>query len=470
MSTIIRPTLIVTLTLMLSISCAQTPRRIPERHSFFQFSFFPGISTNGVSSATFYNDISFNLLGGHSAGNRLLEIGVLTNSNMRSVSGIQVAGLANIIGANAFVNLLPMEERDLMEQGYESSNRGIQLSGLLNYVRDNSKTIQMTAGLNVVGLDFKGFQLAGFGNSAGGNASGVQVAGIYNIAHESMGGLQISTMFNYTSGRLAGAQLGLVNRATQIEGKRSAPATRSRGMQLGLVNLSRKMNGSQIGLVNFGGAMRGNQIGIINFFQKVPTKENVALGMPIGLLNIGSVGSVTRLYFSDLFPINVEHTTGNCSNCSVSAMGKSDMPYEGNWKKLNQNALIAGYDPRYQSWGFGYGFMKILLNKFAMIEKPKKFPMNARHMISYGARVMHLNQDRSFDKSFNLLTRLHLEYGHRRWFGWQYYGGISLNYFVHEQEELAGIYHVAAPVIEVGKVGRLFSSFWPGYSVGIQIN
>jgi hypothetical protein len=469
MSTIVRPLLVVILVLCLFESPAQTARRIPERRSFFQFSFFPGISTNGLNSAIFYNDISFNLIGGHSAGNRLLEIGLLTNSNMRSVSGIQIAGLANIIGANAFVNLLPMEERELVEQGYESSNRGIQLAGLLNYVRDNSRTIQMTAGLNVVGLNFKGFQLAGLGNSAGGTGDGIQVAGIYNIAHESMGGVQLSTTFNYTCGRLAGAQVGLVNKAAQIEGRHSAPATRSRGMQLGVVNLSRKMNGSQIGLVNFGGAMRGNQFGIINFFQKVPTKENVKLGMPVGLLNIGSVGSVTRLSFNDLFPINLEHTTGNCSNCTVSGMGKTDMPYNDTWKKLNQNALIAGYDPRFQSWGFGYGFMRIMLNKVAMMENPDR-PVNAKHMLSYGARVMHLNQSKSFDKSFNLLTRLHFEYGYRKWFGWHYFAGISLNYFVHEQEELTGIYHIAAPVIEAGKIGKLFGSFWPGYSVGIQIN
>jgi hypothetical protein len=459
-----------TIVLTMSALCSgQAVRRIPpERRSFFQFSFFPGISTNGLSSASFSNDISFNLLGGLSAGNRLLEIGILTNSNMRSVNGIQIAGLANVIGANAFINLTTTESNDLVEQGYESSNRGIQFAALLNFVRDNSYTFQLTGGLNVVGLDFRGFQFAGLGNSAGGSAAGVQLAGIYNIAHESMAGMQISSSFNYTSGRLAGLQLALVNRATQIAGKNSSPATRGRGIQLGALNFSRKMNGTQIGLINFGGSMRGNQVGIINFFQKVPTKENTRLGTPVGLINIGSVGSVTRIYFNDLFPVNLEHTTGNCANCTVSGMGKTDYPYLDTWKKLNQNALIAGYDPRFQSWGFGYGFMRILLNKVAMMEDPDK-PKNGKHMLSYGGRLMHLNAGRAFDPSFNLLTRLHFEYGYRKWFGWQYFAGISFNYFVHEGEDTSA-YHINAPVIALGNLGKHFSSFWPGYSIGIQLN
>jgi hypothetical protein len=445
----------------------QTVRRIPEHKRFFQFSFFPGISTNGLNSASYSNDFSFNLFGGLSAGNRIFEIGLITNSNLREVSGIQIAGLANIVGTNAFINLTPTEQYDLIQEGDESSSHGIQIAGLLNYVRDNSQALQLTAGLNVVGLDFRGFQFAGIGNSSGANAAGLQFAGFYNIAHESITGLQISTSFNYTSGRLSGAQLGLVNKARKIDGRNSTPATKARGLQIGIVNLSRQMNGAQVGLINFGGAMRGNQFGLINFFRKLPTKENVRLGTPVGLINIGSVGSVARIYFNEIFPLNFEYTTGNCLNCSVSGVGKTDMPYNDRWKKLNQNALIAGYDPRYQSWGFGYGFMRILLNKVSMIEKPDR-PRNAKHMISYGARVLHLNSTKS-DPTFNLLTRLHFEYGYKKWFGWHYYAGLSINYFVHDAEQGASVYHINAPLLEAGTIGKMFSTLWPGYSLGIQL-
>jgi len=458
----------ITALLVLPIGVFAQTKRIPEYKRFFQVSMFPGISTNGLTSGSFRNTISINLFGGISAGNRVLELGLLTNANMKEVSGIQIAGLANIIGANAFINLTAMEERDMIKEGFECSNKGIQVAGLLNYVRDNSHTIQATAGLNVVGLNFRGFQLAGIGNSAGGYVGGAQVAGIYNIAHESMAGFQVSTSFNYTSGQLSGLQLALVNKAVKIDGRNSSPRTSARGMQLGIVNLSREMNGRQVGLINFGGAMRGNQIGLINFFKKVPTKENLRLGTPIGLLNFGSVGSVKRLYMNDLFLANFEYTTGNCLNCSVGGMGKSDMPFNENWKKLNQNALILGFDPRYDTWGFGYGFMRILLNKVVMIDKPDA-PRNARKMISYGARIMHLNRSMSYDNSFNLLTRLQVDFGYKRKFLPRIFGGVSLNYFAHESMDVHNDYHIAAPVVTFGS-GKILSSMWPGYSLGLQFD
>lgn len=460
--------LVIVLPLFPALLLAQD-KRIPEHRSFFQVSLFPGISTNGITSGSFRNTISVNLFGGISAANRVLELGLISNSNMKEVSGIQIAGLANIIGANAFINLTAMEEREMIQEGFECSSKGIQVAGLLNYVRDNSHTIQATAGLNVVGLNFRGFQLAGIGNSAGGYVGGAQLAGFYNIAHESLAGFQVSTGFNYTSGRMSGLQLALVNKAAEIEGRNSSPATSSRGVQVGVVNLSRKMNGRQIGLINFGGAMRGNQIGLINFFKKVPTKENVRLGTPVGLLNFGSVGSVTRIQANDLFLANLEYTTGNCLNCSVAGMGKSDMPYNDRWKKLNQNALILGYDPRFGTWGFGYGFMRILLNKVRMLDKPDP-PKNERHMISYGGRLMHLNRSLGYDNSFNLLTRLHVEYGYKKKFGVRWIAGVSLNYFAHESTDVQGDYRISAPVVTLVRNSRVSSSLWPGYSFGIQLD
>lgn len=460
--------LLAFLLVLTPLSLLSQERKIPERRRFFQLSVFPGISTNGITSGSFRNTISVNLFGGVSAGNSLLELGIITNANMREVTGIQLAGLANIIGANAFLHLTTMEERDLIQNGYESSNKGIQIAGLMNYVRDNSHTIQFAGALNVVGLDFKGVQAAGIGNSAGGYVAGAQLSGFYNIAHEAMAGLQISGGYNYTRGRMSGMQLAVVNKASRIDGRHSSPASSSRGYQLGVVNLSRQMNGMQFGLLNFGGSMRGTQIGLINFFKKVPGKENTRSGTPVGLLNFGSVGSVTRIYFNELFLINAEYTTGNCLNCSVSGMGKSDMPYDEGWKKLNQNALILGYDPRFDTWGFGWGFMRILLQKVVMLDKPTA-PRNERHMISYGGRLMHLNTAMRLEQDFNLLTRLHVEYGYKKRFGPRILVGAALNYFAHRSSDARGDYHIAAALITAaGK--KITNSFWPGYTVGLQLD
>ena len=178
-----------------SIACGQVNKKIREYDRTFQFSIFPGISTNGISSGSYYNSFSLNLFGGLSAGNRILEIGLLTNNNMKTTTGIQIAGLANIVGTNSFLNLSLSEERTLINsEDFEVNRKGIQVAGLLNYVLNNASGIQLTAGLNVVGNNFRGVQIAGFGNSSGENTVGLQLAGIYNVSKESVGGFQISAL------------------------------------------------------------------------------------------------------------------------------------------------------------------------------------------------------------------------------------------------------------------------------------
>jgi hypothetical protein len=71
--------------------------------------------------------------------------------NVKSSTGIHLAGLANVIGANAFINLSMAEEWELIKDDFESNGKGIQVSGLLNYVRNHSSGIQLAGVLNVVG-------------------------------------------------------------------------------------------------------------------------------------------------------------------------------------------------------------------------------------------------------------------------------------------------------------------------------
>ena len=440
-------------------STAQSKRRFREFHKSFQFSLFPGISTNGISSGFYVNNFSFNLFGGYSAGNRILELGLFTNSNHKMITGMQVAGLANILGTNAFMNLTQSEERALLPNDFNADQKGIQLAGLLNYVLNNSAGIVVSGGLNVVGDDFTGFQLAGMGNSAGGLVSGVQLAGFYNIANEGIGGFQVAGLFNYTDGQLAGAQIALINKARRMNGKHTTPPTLSRSLQLGLLNFSKEMDGLQIGLINFGGKALGTQIGLINFFSKYPTKEMVKLGTPIGLLNFGSRGSYFRLSFNELYPINLERTSGMCYNCSPAM---SEMPYYDNQQKFTENALIIGYNPSHKNWGFGYGLQRVLYNKATM----KLSPLNRKKIITYGIKFIHLNRSMKFDQTFNLLNRFNLEYGVRKRFGYVF-AGLSANLFLQNPESI-GIYQVNTFKVKVGNVAGLTTSLWPGYEVGIQ--
>src|SRR5687767_2431770 len=138
---------------------AQVKKKIREYEKGFQFSLFPGISTNGISSGSYYNNYSVNLFGGLSAGNRILELGLITNSNMKTTTGIQIAGFANIVGTNAFINLTLSEERALINsEDFEVNRKGIQIAGFLNYVLNHASGIQFSGGLNVVGNNFKGIQ------------------------------------------------------------------------------------------------------------------------------------------------------------------------------------------------------------------------------------------------------------------------------------------------------------------------
>ena len=449
----------------ISFTAHSQVKKLREYERVFQFSLFPGISTNGISSGFYYNKYSLNLFGGLTAGNRNFEIGLITNSHFKSSTGIQLAGFANIIGTNAFVNLTQSEERALIHDGFEVNNKGIQIAGMVNYVLNHASGIQFAGGFNHVGNDFTGVQLAGMGNSTGGFSVGFHLAGFYNLAGESVAGVQVSTLLNYTDGELSGTQIALINKARWMKGKNSTPITRARSLQIGLFNFSKEMHGTQIGLINFGGEARGKQFGLINFYHKLKSKENANAGTPIGLLNLGSTGSVLRLQFNELFPTTIEYTTGNCQNCTWTVAGPIGMPYTENNKKLNQNALIVGFDPMRDTWGFGWGFQKILYNKVSI--RPFD-PRNEQRMISYGVRFIHLNRELQLDKTFNVVTRFHIEWGRRyRFLYW--YGGVSANYFLQDSKEDKALYKINSTKIAAGKVGEWGSFVWPGYTIGIQL-
>lgn len=440
-----------------------------------------------MESGHYFNKFSLNIFGGISAGNYHLEIGGVSNVSTQSSTGLQIAGLANVVGSNTYLNISKGEELALVEDGFSVDMKGIQLAGMLNYVRNNSEGIQLTGGVNFNNGYMHGFQLAGLANMAGKQAFGVQIAGLYNVALRGMTGSQLSVLFNYTYGQLSGLQLGLINRAVMMNGKNSLRPSNDRGFQLGLINIASEMDGTQIGLINFAGKSHGVQIGLINFFKPGPYRGSStgSYGAPVGLLNIGSNGSHIRVYADELFLTTIERTTGNCQNCTFTP---SQMPFSGRFKVMNQNALIFAYNHWQQynaevKWGIGYGFTKVYYNKSSMIGGDTR---NGRFMLSWGLRAMHLNRTEKFDKQLSLLTRAHIEAGFgSRWAlrtlmqmlqgsmsgkpdirgkrGPLLFGGVSLNNYLHTGEDLRRNFEIA-PNKEQG----LNLQYWPGYSFGIQ--
>lgn len=436
-------------------------RNISVTNRFFQVSLFPGISTNGYNSASFHNQFSINLFGGISAGNGIFEVGAITNKNIQGVTGIQLAGLANIVGANAFMNLSVPEQRMLTNNGFRSNQQGIQFAGIMNYVRNNSAGIQLAGGFNVTGDNSKGVQIAGLGNTAGGDSEGLQLSSLFNISRSSMAGFQVSGLLNYTEGELSGLQIAFMNKAGKIKGGKTTPPTKRRGFQFGVINSAKDMDGWQIGLVNISRTFKGKQIGIINVFPKNGEKEFSRRGTPIGLINYRSKGSYLRFSTNEIFNYNIETSSGNCLNCTYV---QSEMPLDDQNKIYNQNALIFGFDPILKTWGFGYGFQKVLYNKSSILPTDKR---NMKRQILYGIKFMHLNHDGVFDENFNLLSRLNFDLGMRK-FGGYIFAGLSLNYFMYTGETTIDVYKIRSEVLAGGRPFDLNANFWPGYSLGYQ--
>jgi hypothetical protein len=140
----------------------------------FQISLTPGLSTHGMFSPQVVNKFSLNLIGGYTAGVNGLEVGGLFNINKRESKYIQLAGVFNLAGGNV---------------------TGLQLAGLHNRSLDTVR--------------------------------GVQVSIFSNKAEQQLSGVQIGVMHNETH-LLKGVQIGIIN-----------VADTSKGVSLGLVNIIR---------------------------------------------------------------------------------------------------------------------------------------------------------------------------------------------------------------------------------------
>ncbi|WCT14366.1 hypothetical protein [Mucilaginibacter jinjuensis] len=137
----------------------------------FQVSLTPGLSTHGMFSPQVVNNFSLNLIGGYTAG----------------VKGLEVGGLFNI-------------------------NKG----------------------------DSKFLQWAGVFNLVGGNMTGLQFAGVNNVALDTLKGAQISLFINKAEEEVAGLQFSILHNTTR----------HLKGMQIGLINVADTSEGISFGLIN----------------------------------------------------------------------------------------------------------------------------------------------------------------------------------------------------------------------------
>lgn len=161
-----------------------------------QVSFIPFVGTNGKESARTINDFSFNVLGGYSAGTKVMEVGGLFNIDLLDVSYTQIAGLMNF---------------------NEGRMRGFQTAGLFNTNRKGMKGLQVAGIVNVNNGRSYGAQVAGIANIQTKQFKGAQISGIANVSKRRMKGIQIAPIANYAS-NLKGMQIGLINVADTLRG------------------------------------------------------------------------------------------------------------------------------------------------------------------------------------------------------------------------------------------------------------
>ena len=451
--------------LMLQTSHAQL-KKLRYQDRVFQMSLVPGVSTNGIDPGWYYNNISINIFGGVSAGSKNLEIAGISNLNIQKTTGIQIAGVANITGANAYINLTLREERDrIVEEEFKASLKGFQIAGITNVVRDDMTGGQFSGFANIVYGTSRGSQVAGLTNVTNKDLIGVQAAGVYNVAMGSVGGTQVSSLANISNGRLAGMQVAVLNKNKGMISKREMGVPKGRSLQIGLINISGKMYGTQVGLINISKEMRGRQVGLINFYRGGTPRDQGNNGVPIGLLNFKSKGSIFRLSSNEMFILNGEYSTGNCLNCSRTMF---EMPFVGNFQKFNQNVLVFGYNPKFLQdtrplWSYGYAFERVLYNKVA-ITPSKTGPQNKTSFISWGLKFIQLNRTKQPERVINLMSSAFFRLG-KKWKGKYWFVSPRISYFFS-----------AIPEQLLGKQLRIFNnvgerfihSSWPGYSVGVQ--
>jgi len=151
----------------------------------YQISLTPGLSSQGLFNSQVVNQVSLNVVGGHTAGVNGVEVGGVFNINQQQARYFQAAGLFNLVG---------------------NGMQGVQAAGISNIVVRDVSGVQV-AGINNRARNVGGAQLVGLFNVAE-NVKGIQLAGIVNIAGK-VSGVQLSGLINVADS--SDYPIGLVN-------------------------------------------------------------------------------------------------------------------------------------------------------------------------------------------------------------------------------------------------------------------
>ncbi len=302
----------------------------------------------------------FDRCGGYARGVDGVEVGGGLNLLSHDMKGVQIGGLANLVGGRTS----GVQIAGGINHGMRSL-QGLQLAGLGNTVWDTLSGAQVAGGVNVVKRGMTGAQISGAANVALGDLDGYQASGGINVAHgrvnkaqvsgavnyaRSVKGAQVSAGINVSIGEVGGGQVGFGgNYARAVSGGQfsfginAAPGEVSGG-QVGFgINYAGSVTGGQVGFgINASpGTVTGRQVGAVNFAWR-------ALGGQIGFINLsdtlgkGAVGLFTfaikgyhraELLTNDALLLTARLRTGTRAFHNILGYAKAVVP-DGRWAFL----------------------------------------------------------------------------------------------------------------------------------------
>ncbi|MEM9671202.1 MAG: LA_2272 family surface repeat-containing protein [Cyclobacteriaceae bacterium] len=427
-------------------------QQLPHSTSTVNLTLVPGLSSVGLDPSNHYSYLTFNIFSGYQRGNYWFQLSGISSATIEQANGIQIAGLANIVGVDYYRGLSPKAIRQAEKEGDTPFLNGIQFSGLMNYVRGQASGGQIAVGANIAKKSTTGAQLGGLLNYSGGLLIGIQLGGLASISRGSTMGFQ-TALYNRTFKELSGFQVGLANWAGSIEGKNSVQEGASTGVQLGLVNFSGTMNGLQIGLINVSGNNQGTQIGLINVY-KTPHKKRKPDSTPFGLLNIGNSASV-EAFVDETFLMNFAISTGNIKNGGL-------LPARSLKRIMNQIIYRQSHFSQSRCRAYGWNWQKQWYNYSPDITGEFYF-----FSLGFGTSYVDFTEA---ERKTNLLSEIGLTVGSRLFYknrSTYLYATVDANYFYSNDGQTLAPDNLSRSFGEEGD--RRTHELWPGLVVGLKV-
>lgn len=421
-------------------------------NSGFNLTLVPGLSTVGLDPSNNNSYFTVNILSGYQRGTFWFEISGLSSATIKQANGIQIAGLANLVGVDYYQGYTLKEIIKAENSGDVPVLNGIQISGLINFVRGYSTGGQISLGMNISKNAMTGAQIGALFNYSYRLMSGIQLGIVGNVSNGSTIGIQ-TALYNRTTKELSGIQFGAINLAYNIEGKNSIMETEATGIQFGLINYSKIMNGFQIGLINLSGSNQGTQIGLINIYRPARKKGKLD-GTPIGLLNFGS--NVTlETFIDETFQMNFSLSTGNMKNSGL--LPTSKIKYI-----MNQLIYRQSHISKNEYKAYGWNWQKQYYNYSPDI-------MNEFNFFIVGLGTSYVDFTNVGNKT-NLLTEVGCSFGFRIFpknRSVYLYATLDANYFYSNNGQSLGPKNF---MLQFGRADdQKRHELWPGLGIGLKI-